>query len=90
MVPNEDDLFNAFPCSRHPALEQYIGVIAGDVAKDEISGEDLTPDLLRVGVDDFTAGFEVARMPKVFGPGLIRFQSFRSWMSLIEIDLRVL
>ena len=45
---------------------------------------------LQIAVNGFSAEFEVARMPKVFGPGLIRFQSFRSWMSLIEVDVRSL
>jgi hypothetical protein len=45
---------------------------------------------LRIAVNDFNAEFDVARMPKVFGPGLVRFQSFRSWMALIEVDVRSL
>jgi hypothetical protein len=42
---------------------------------------------LSVAVDDFKASFDVPRMAKVFGPGLIRFQSFRSWMDIREISV---
>lgn len=45
---------------------------------------------LQIAVNGFSAEFDVARMPKVFGPGLIRLQSFRSWMALIEVDVRSL
>ena len=42
---------------------------------------------LSVEVDDFSASFDVATMPKVFGSGLIRFQSSVTWMSLITLDI---
>jgi hypothetical protein len=42
---------------------------------------------LSVGVDDFSASFDVATMPKVFGSGLIRLQSSVTWMSLINLDI---
>jgi hypothetical protein len=45
---------------------------------------------LRIAINDFSADFDVAKMPKVFGAGLIRFQAFRSWMALIEADVRAL
>jgi hypothetical protein len=42
---------------------------------------------LTVGVDDFSRSIDVATMPKVFGSGLIRFQSSLSWMSLISVEI---
>lgn len=45
---------------------------------------------LRIAINDFRADFDVAKMPKVFGAGLIRFQAFRSWMALVEADVRAL
>jgi hypothetical protein len=41
--------------------------------------------LLRIKVDDFSKTFRLAGMKKVFGPGLIRFQSSRTWMALRHI-----
>lgn len=41
-----------------------------------------SPDTLFLSVDDFSASLEVAKMQKVFGPGLIRFQSCLSWMAI--------
>jgi hypothetical protein len=41
-----------------------------------------TPDTLLLSVDDFSKSLEVAMLPKVFGPGLIRFQSCLSWMAI--------
>ena len=43
---------------------------------------------LTVRVDDFSSSIDVATMPKVFGSGLIRFQSSLSWMSLISLDIQ--
>ena len=40
---------------------------------------------LSVAIDDFKAFFEVSKLPKVFGPGLIRFQSSLTWMALTNI-----
>jgi hypothetical protein len=45
---------------------------------------------LQIAVDDFTASFPVADMRKTLGPGLIRFQSFRTWMGLRSVKLKVL
>jgi hypothetical protein len=41
-----------------------------------------TQDILLLEIGDFSISLEVARMPKVFGPGLIRFQSSLSWMAI--------
>ncbi len=38
-----------------------------------------------VAIDDFSESFEVAKLPKVYGPGLIRFQSSHSWMAISGI-----
>jgi hypothetical protein len=43
---------------------------------------------LTTTVDGFTVEKDVSSMPKVLGPGLIRFQAFRTWMSLIHVDIR--
>ena len=43
---------------------------------------------LRVEVDDFNESIDVAKMPKVLGAGLIRFQSALSWMALISVDIQ--
>jgi hypothetical protein len=40
---------------------------------------------MKIGVDEFVKIFPVRDMKKVFGPGLIRFQSSRSWMALERI-----
>lgn len=42
---------------------------------------------LSVQVDDFSHSFQVAQMKKVFGPGLIRFQSFNSWMAISQVKV---
>jgi len=42
---------------------------------------------LSVQVDDFRMVFELAKMKKVFGPGLIRFQSFKTWMAIRRLRL---
>jgi hypothetical protein len=42
---------------------------------------------LSVQVDDFKKRFELGEMKKVFGPGLIRFQSFRTWMAIRRLRL---
>jgi hypothetical protein len=39
-------------------------------------------------VDDFTKSFAVRDMKKVFGPGLIRFQSHRCWMAIERISVK--
>lgn len=44
-----------------------------------------------VQIDNFhPKPFEVIKMKKVFGPGLIRFQSSTSWMSIKDIKLELL
>ncbi|MFA4846285.1 MAG: hypothetical protein WC654_07060 [Patescibacteria group bacterium] len=48
------------------------------------------PVSLVVGVDDFVKPFNVAQMKKVFGPGLVRFQSYGSWMAVKNIKLEKL
>jgi hypothetical protein len=46
-------------------------------------------EALQIRVDDFTARFPVAQMRKVLGPGLIRFQAYRTWMGLRSLSLSV-
>jgi len=58
-----------------------------DVVRDHVFQIRFDRKTLRVKVDDFEATFQVAKMPKVFGPGLIRFQCFRCWMALVEVTL---
>ena len=43
---------------------------------------------LSIQVDDFKESFQVADMKKVFGQGLIRFQSHSTWMGLKEIKVK--
>lgn len=43
---------------------------------------------LRVSVDDFSRVFPLAQMKKVLGPGVIRFQAYRTWMGLRSLSLR--
>jgi hypothetical protein len=59
-----------------------------DVTADHSFGAMLDEKALTVEVDEFKKSIELATMPKVFGPGLIRLQSWNSWMALSE--LRVL
>jgi hypothetical protein len=42
---------------------------------------------LDIAIDDFSSTFEVAKMPKVLGRGLVRFQAAKSWMTLIDLDI---
>ncbi len=42
---------------------------------------------LNIQVDDFTLKFQVAQMKKVFGAGLIRFQSYGCWMGIKKIKV---
>jgi hypothetical protein len=42
---------------------------------------------LSVEVDDFRRSFDVAQMPKVLGPGLIRFQCYMCRMAVAEVSL---
>lgn len=44
-----------------------------------------TQDALLLAVDDFSILLDVGRMSKVFGPGLIRFQSSLSWAAIKDI-----
>jgi hypothetical protein len=44
--------------------------------------------VLEVTVDDFKKSFPVAGMNKAFGPGLIRFQAYRTWMGLRSLNLK--
>ena len=61
-----------------------------DLAADQDFCVSFDNSRLQIAVNGFSAERDVTRMPKVFGPGLIRFQSFRSWMSLVEVDVRSL
>jgi hypothetical protein len=60
-----------------------------DLAADHRFKIVFTPTVLHVEVDDFKSDFEVAKMKKVFGPGLIRFQAYRTWMGLRKVNLDV-
>jgi hypothetical protein len=42
---------------------------------------------LSIKVDDFEKNFDVSKMPKVFGPGLIRFQAYKSWMKIKKLHV---
>jgi hypothetical protein len=42
---------------------------------------------LSVQIDDFSRSFQVAEMKKVFGGGLIRFQSYGCWMGIKKIKV---
>lgn len=41
--------------------------------------------VLEMRIDDFHHIFQISELPKVFGPGLIRFQSHMSWMAIKNI-----
>lgn len=43
--------------------------------------------ILFVQIDDFSREFEISKMKKVFGEGLIRFQSYGCWMAIKRIKL---
>lgn len=43
---------------------------------------------LQIVVDNFNAAFPIADMKKALGPGLIRFQAYRTWMGLRTLKLR--
>ncbi len=42
---------------------------------------------LAVQVDDFSQTFQVSQTSKVFGPGLIRFQSHQTWMAVSRVKV---
>ncbi len=42
---------------------------------------------LKVEVDELSNTFPVASMKKVFGPGLIRFQAYKSWMAIGRLTI---
>ena len=42
---------------------------------------------LSIKINDFKKDFNIKDMPKVFGAGLIRFQSYLTWMRLREINV---
>jgi hypothetical protein len=48
------------------------------------------PNVLQIVVDDFSKTFQVGRMKKVLGPGLIRFQAYRTWMGIRSLNLKTL
>lgn len=43
--------------------------------------------VLSIQVDDFSHTSQVAKMKKVFGPGLIRFQVYGSWMAINQVKV---
>ena len=43
---------------------------------------------LQIAVDDFKVAFPLADMQKALGPGLIRFQAYRTWMGLRAVKLK--
>ena len=43
--------------------------------------------ILSIQLDDFAHTFQVAEMKKVFGPGLIRFQSSKTWMAINQLKV---
>ena len=47
-------------------------------------------EVLEVEVDGFSRTFDVAKMPKVLGPGLIRLQSYGGWMALKRIRVTMI
>ena len=51
----------------------------------EVALDDVT---LKIRVDEFSSDRKVAEMPKVLGPGLIRFQSYSSWMAVSRVWLK--
>lgn len=74
--PNED---------APPFYKDNIMRPAGDqnVTKDDHTFSILFSDsILRVQVDDFPREFQLSEMKKVLGPGLLRFQSWQTWMAL--------
>jgi hypothetical protein len=58
------------------------GVTSIDLAADHQFRIRFDESVLRVQIDDFDMTFKLAEMKKVFGPGLIRFQSSMTWMAL--------
>lgn len=48
-----------------------------------------TSDKLVLSVDDFSVLKEVAKLPKVFGPGRIMFQAWPSWMAIKRIKISI-
>ncbi len=60
-----------------------------DLEKDHTFEVKFTESTLSVTVDDFSREFEVRSMRKVFGPGLIRLQTWKSWMALKQVKLTV-
>lgn len=42
---------------------------------------------LNITIDDFSKEFQIKEMEKVFGEGLIRFQSLKSWMVIKKINI---
>jgi len=45
---------------------------------------------LRICVNQFEREFNIHDMPKVLGPGLIRFQSYGCWMGLLKASVTLL
>ncbi len=61
-----------------------------DLAAEHVFSVNFASQVLTAEIDDFKTSIELAMMPKVFGSGLIRLQSWKSWMALSEIDVESL
>jgi hypothetical protein len=59
-----------------------------DPAADHAFQVTFTATTLQISVDDFSREFPLAQMKKVLGPGVIRFQAYRTWMGLRSLSLR--
>jgi hypothetical protein len=58
-----------------------------DLAADHHFRIMFSQSILSIQVDDFSNMIQVAQMKKVFGPGLIRFQPYRSWMAIKNVKI---
>ncbi len=64
------------------------GATPCDPTADHTFSVEFTATMLRVGVDDFFNEFRLADMKSVLGPGVIRFQAYRTWFGLRSLKLR--
>jgi len=48
------------------------------------------PEQFNLEIDDFKTSIPTAKMPKMLGPGFIRFQAYAGWMGLKNVKVRVL
>jgi hypothetical protein len=65
------------------------GVTSIDLAADHQFRVRFDESILRVQIDDFDMTFKLAEMKKVFGPGLIRFQSSMTWMAVRRLRVAI-